>query len=413
MNQTPDFADRIAAAQDCLLESSEDELSTGRRRFLVDVASPPPTTPLRAWSLWVPIAVAAVGALAYVVIPQGAPSITAMSDGAELRSGAWVSSLDEVRSITFSDGTAVTLAEQSELRLADLDGQGAHLWLERGYADLDVVHTEDADWSISAGPYLVRVTGTRFGASWSPDRQELLVEMVEGSVFVTGPHLDGGQRVSDVGTLSVYLSEGRYQRTSGPLPEEEAVPRPIEEAAKGIDVEAPVRVVPVRAPRDAPEPVAVQVVTWKGLARQGNYAGALELAQEGGVDTILSGADSTDLYLFGDMARLAGEPELSQRAFSSLRVRFPGTQYAAEASFVLGKMAYDNDKDFRGAARWLQTHISEQPEGASVDDAMGLLMMSYERAGDRAAARVAAKEYLERFPSGKSVRQAKTYAKRR
>jgi outer membrane protein assembly factor BamD (BamD/ComL family) len=76
-------------------------------------------------------------------------------------------------------------------------------------------------------------------------------------------------------------------------------------------------------------------------------------------------------------------------------------------------MAYDNDKDFRGAARWLQTHISEQPEGASVDDAMGLLMMSYERAGDRAAARVAAKEYLERFPSGKSVRQAKTYAKRR
>jgi TolA-binding protein len=407
--QTPDFADRITAAQDSLLASSEDELSMGRRRFLAEAATPKAPSKRRAW----PVLVALAAVVAFVMIPQQSPSLTALSDGAELRPGSWISSLDETRLIAFSDGTAVTLDEQSEIRLAELDGDGAHLWLERGHADLDVVHAEGADWLISAGPYVVRVTGTRFGASWSPVRQELLVEMAEGSVFVTGPHLEGGQRVSDSGTLSVFLAEGRYQHTMGPLSdEEEGAPSVVEVEKETPVMDTPLRVERIREPLPSP-PVAVEVVTWKELAREGSYADALELAHEVGVDGILSGADSTDLYLFGDMARLAGKPELAGNAFVALRERFPGTRYASEASFVLGKMAYDNEKDFRSAARWLQTHISEQPDGTSVDDAMGLLMMSYDRVGDRAAARVVAKDYLERFPSGKSVRQAKTYAKRR
>ena len=410
MIQTPDFADRLAATQDQILECSEDELSTGRRRFLAVATTPTPAN-RRIWVV-VPVVACAAAATLVVAYTGNNPTLTATSNGVELLSGTWISSSDETAAIDFSDGTHVRLAEQSQVRLTEMNDFGAHLLLERGSAELDVVHTENADWSIAAGPFTVEVTGTQFGAEWSPERQELVVRMREGSVFVTGPHLEGGQRVTDVGTLSVSLFEGQYRLSSGPMPE--AVEKIALDEASVVEpvVEAPLRV-QRRSDAVVPKPVTVNVVTWKQLASEGNYAESLGLAQDVGVDTILQRSNSTDLYLFGDMARLAGDHRLAATAFESLRNRFPGTRYSTEASFVLGKMAYDHDADYRGAARWFQAHLEESPDGRSADDAMGLLMLSYDRVGDRPATRAAAKAYLERFPSGKSARQAKNFSKRR
>lgn len=412
MIQTPDFADRLADAQDQLLGAREDEISTGRARFLAATTASSRTVRPVIW-VAVPVMAAAAALALYAVAPthQGG-HLTATYAGDAVQAGTWISSADEAAAIDFSDGTHVVLSPASQVRIVDLDEDGAHLLLERGHAELDVVHTDTSDWSVAAGPFTVEVTGTHFGAEWSPERQELAVRMREGSVFVTGPHLEGGQRVAGEGTLSVSLMDGRYRISSGPLED------PVEaaDAAVEVDVSEPVEEAPVRVERRQVVPksaVEVKVLTWKQLASEGKYEQALGLAREVGVDTILQRSDSTDLYLFGDMARLAGDRTLAATSFESLRNRFPGTRYAAEASFVLGKMAYDQDADYRGAARWFKAHIDESPEGSSTEDAMGLLMLAYDRAGDRQAARETAKTYLERFPGGKSTRQAKNFAKRR
>ena len=411
MNQTPDFADRLAATQDQILHSSEDELTTARRRFLADAAVPSRSANRVVW-LAVPVSGLAMAAAAAAIFAMSSvePTLTATSNGGDVAVGDWISSPAGEVGIDFSDGTVITLATGSQARIVSMDTNGAHLLLERGHADLDVVHTGSADWSIAAGPFDVLVTGTHFGAEWSPEDQTLVIAMKEGSVVVSGPLLEGGQVVSDVGTLTVSLLDNHTQLTNDPLPKLAVV---VEEIVPEIATDAPLRVerrVPVIVP---PEPVDVLVVTWKDLAGKGKYSDALTLAREVGVDGILQRSDSMDLYLFGDMARLAKDYALARTSFESLRNRFPGTSYAAEASFMLGKMAYDQDQDFRGAVRWFGTHLEERPNGASAEDAMSLLMLSYDKAGDRTATRTAAKDYLDRFPKGKSATQAKSFTKRR
>jgi len=411
VNQTPDFADRLAATQDQILASSEDELATTRRRFLAAANAPARPANRMVW-VATPVVlttVAAAAAALLYVVTSVEPTLTATSAGANVAIGDWISSTGDDVGIAFSDGTQITLDAQSQARIVSMDSKGAHLLLERGHADLDVVHTGSADWSLTAGPFNVLVTGTHFGTDWSPEDQTLVIRMAEGSVVVTGPLLDGEQIVSDVGTLTVSLRDNRTQLTNGPLPEVAAV---VEEEPE-VEAEAPLRIERQLPPAPVEAQVDVSVVTWKDLAGDGKYKDALSLAREVGVDGILQRSNSTDLYLFGDMARLAGDYGLAGTSFESLRNRFPGTRYAAEASFMLGKMAYDQDKNYRGAASWLNIHLDERPNGASTEDAMALLMLSYDKAGDRPSTRSAARNYLDRFPKGKSASQAKTFSKRR
>ncbi len=412
VNQTPDFADRLASTQDQLLECGEDDLKTARGRFLAEANAPTKRANRAVWVAGPALVVlAAAAAAALYVVTSVETSLTATSQGADVAVGDWISSGADTVAIDFSDGTQIELDANSNARIVAMNADGARLLLERGHADLDVVHTGDADWSIAAGPFNVAVTGTHFGTEWSPEEQTLVIRMQEGSVLVFGPLLDDGQQVvSDVGTLTVSLRDGTTQLTMGPLPEVAAVVEvPVVEAAP----EAPLRVErPALNPAPTAAVVEVEVRSWKDLYGEGKYKEALRLAEEVGVDSILQRSNGTDLYLFGDNARLAGDSSLARTSFESLRNRFPGTSNAVEASWLLGKVAYDGG-DHRGAARWLRIHIDESPTGANSDQAMGLLMLSYDSAGDRPAARDAAKAYLARFPKGSYADTAKTLSKRR
>jgi hypothetical protein len=409
VNQNPDFADRLAAAQDFDLVGVEEELSTVRARFLAAAAAP--TEPANR-VVWIGVPVVAVAAAAALMVMTSAdPQLRATSQGVDVAVGDWISSVDGAVAIDFSDGTTITLEADSQARIVSIGAHGAHLLLERGHADLDVVHTDDADWSVAAGPFNVQVTGTHFGTEWSPEDQTLVIRMAHGSVVVTGPLLEGGQVVSDVGTLTVSLHDGLIQLTNGPIARVAVAPV-VDEVAPEIEVEAPLRV----ERRVSVAPVAVQVTaigSWKDLYARGKFKEAVVLAHELGVDEIIDRSSGDDLYLFGENARKARVYTLARRAFRSLRSSHAGTNRASDASFMLGKMAYDEGKDYRGAARWLSTHLDERPNGPTSEDAMYLLMSSYDKAGDRAAARVAAKKYLERFPKGKSAGTAKTLSKRR
>ncbi|HEY8073270.1 MAG TPA: FecR family protein [Labilithrix sp.] len=97
--------------------------------------------------------------------------------------------------LAFSDGTNIRLAPLAKARVSEVGPNGARVLLESGVVHAEVVHRPDAHWSVDAGPFEVRVTGTKFDVAWDPSEASIVVELREGSVVVTGCTLGEGRRV--------------------------------------------------------------------------------------------------------------------------------------------------------------------------------------------------------------------------
>jgi len=81
--------------------------------------------------------------------------------------GAYVSPpANTAWALSFSEGSVVELAPLSRGRVTRTTTHGAEVLLETGRAKVDVLHRADSDWTILAGPYTVRVTGTSFDVSF-------------------------------------------------------------------------------------------------------------------------------------------------------------------------------------------------------------------------------------------------------
>ena len=92
--------------------------------------------------------------------------------------------------LRFSDGSNLTFRSGSSGRLRRLGGDGAEVFLEQGRLEAHVVHTPSTLWLVHAGPYRVRVTGTRFAVVWLAARLD--VSLFEGSVVIDGAVLGAG-----------------------------------------------------------------------------------------------------------------------------------------------------------------------------------------------------------------------------
>src|SRR5262249_9301985 len=88
--------------------------------------------------------------------------------------------------LTFSDGTVLHVEPSSRARVVDIDEHGASISLESGLLRADVVHTSHSAWKLIAGPFAIRVTGTRFDVRWDSASQKFSVAVREGSVGVSG-----------------------------------------------------------------------------------------------------------------------------------------------------------------------------------------------------------------------------------
>ena len=66
--------------------------------------------------------------------------------------------------ITFSDGSTLRLAPAARLRVAEVAPEGARVLVESGAVHVSVVHatTRETRWAVEAGPFEIRVTGTKF-----------------------------------------------------------------------------------------------------------------------------------------------------------------------------------------------------------------------------------------------------------
>jgi transmembrane sensor len=330
-------------------------------------------------------------------------SVTIGESSAAPLVGAWLGAPDRSPlSLDFSDGSRFELTPKSKARVTEL-GSSARVELANGSLHVRVVPHRAAAWHIDAGPFGVRITGTRFVVSYDPAREVFELAMDEGEVelsgcvFGKGRKLAGGQRVRAscrTKELAVGYRDVAPSRVTAPEAEVASNTPPALTTAPSSEPE-------VNSPGHvASAPPAPAPLSWQPLARAGKYREAYAELGRLGFEEECKRASSDALGLLADVARKARAPRKAEHALLVLRRRFPGSSDAAIAAFTLGRLEFDEFHGYTKAADWFRTYLKEQPNGAMAREALGRLLEAAYRAGDAASARALSERYLREYPSG-------------
>jgi hypothetical protein len=349
------------------------------------------------WELAAGALVAAV-ALVVLVVWRGRPELLSASwrGGVELRAASSVAAGERSEAIDFSDGSRVLLEPKASARVVRLEPRRAELSLNDGRLEASVRHRDGVSWSIVAGPYEVRVVGTKFTVDWQQTSQTLHVAVSEGRVRVTG---------GELGAVPVELAPGQHlERRPAPPAVVSAAPAPEPRAAASVAAEPPAPPVVVSAPSPAP--------TVGELASAGKYREALALAEARGFERVVRELPEGELLALGNAARYAGSAARGRQAMLALRERFPGRPAAELAALYLAKIAEQLDKNPKEAARWLRVFLAESPTGSLAADARASLLSILLSSGDTAGAGAVARDYLRHHPNGPVADRARLVVSR-
>jgi len=258
--------------------------------------------------------------------------------------------------------------------------------LERGSLKADVVHGQTTKWRFDAGPFSIRVLGTKFDLAWDSSRERFALTLTDGSVAVTGPKLQTRCLVRAGQRLEIELTAGKGSGPCiAPEPEAQATMKP-EVTHKTIVEPTPSAV--------SPPP------SWQTLAARGQYEAAWTAVSTTGFEQLKQRASAPDLIVLADLARFARRSDQATRAFLELRQRFAGSAEASHAAFLLGRIAADQQGAPLRGADWFSTYLSEQPNGPFASEALGRLLECQNRAGQLALSRKTAARYLQLYPTG-------------
>lgn len=371
--------------------------------------------PVRLWLLLG--ALGATSATALVLTQAGrdhaAPEPRALAytvEGGAVDDGGYIRAFAATGArLRFAEGTELHLRPGARGRLGRIDGHGARFAIEQGEAEVKVTPLPNARWLVDAGPFLIAVRGTTFTASWDGATERLDVDMSKGLVSVTGPVADGEVAVRAGQHLTVNVAR------------KEVVLRPVEsrppaatapsDAPAVADRTARPRVEPVhRAASSLPRARTAEVRrSWVAALAAGDLDGILRDAEARGVATALAEASASELAALADAARYRRRDELARQVLLAERARFPASERAHDAAFLLGRL---DDLGARGrvqAIEWYDRYLNEVPRGAYAAEALGRKMVATENTRGRAAARAIAQEYLRRFPTGTYASTARAY----
>ena len=287
--------------------------------------------------------------------------------------------------VVFSDGSRIRMSPTTGARIAGVNADGAHLVLERGLLDVDVVHRVGAAWTIKAGPYEVAITGTAFSMSWDSD--ELTVAMIRGSVVVKGPLATPGVSVLAGEKFSV-----RERDHSLSIVDQVRAPDPVEHEGR------PVRTGSAQSQEPAPRPSGAGQ-SWSARVASGDYRSVLREAEQKDLDATLINGPLADLAALADAARYLRRDDIARRALVAERSRFPHSSEAHAAAFLLARLL-EEEGDILGAASGYDRYLRESPRGSFAQEAMGRELALLRGRGDRTAALPVAQRYLREFPFG-------------
>jgi TolA-binding protein len=358
---------------------------------------------------------AVVIAVGVFVVARASSPLAFTSDGALGSLETWVAAPKErAVPIRFSDGTRLRVDPSSRVRVVSVDQHGASIALENGSVHAEVVHTPESVWRMIAGPLTVRVTGTRFDLRWSALTEEFSITVEEGSVAVAGAVVGAEQSVRAGETLRVSVGARRLELTNGPQPSNSATPRASPRSASSAESgssELDRAAAAPAAPAAQPPSSGARVPDWRELARSGSLRNAFAAAEASGFVAACEAASAAELLELGDAARLSGRPDRAIHALLALRGRYPADPRRAAAAFMLGKIAFDQTRNYAQAAEWFRTSIREQPGGSLVREASGRLLEALQKSGDTMGARRAAQDYLARYPGGPHMDLARSLSR--
>ncbi len=420
-----DLSDRLSRLGEAVAGADgpdRDAIADARRRFVRGEPSRRAVVRRRRRTVVLAAAAAALFAAGGVALSRTATGATGREPAAvvsyragEVEGGAgqWFAAGEEALPVRFSEGTRIEVQPEARVRVSDLRARGASVDVERGHIEARVTHAPGADWLFRAGPYGVRVTGTRFALRWDAASEHLEVRMLEGSVEVSGPMLERPQAVVAGQTLQAWVGEERVEIRRGAREDEEAElfappgssaqARPVGAGASAAGPAPSVSPAGASAAAIPAEPASATPQTaptaraeardpeWRRALADGSHAEALAAAERAGFARVLRSAEPRELYRLADAARLTGRPERAREALVTLRT---GHHERGRSAFLLGRIAADAG-DRAEAVRWLRTYLREDPDGPLAEPALGRLIEL-----DATNARDLAEQYLARFPSG-------------
>jgi hypothetical protein len=299
--------------------------------------------------------------------------------------------------LRFSEGSHVVLQPRARGRVSQTSRHGATMVLEDGRAHAEIIHRDDTDWRVLAGPFVVGIKGTTFDVAFDVATQTFELKMQSGSVRVTGPGLKEPIEVRNDQRL-VLSAKGA----------DDAVARP--EAPSVVSgppatTPPPTTTASSQCSAAASEPAAPQhrvstteSETFSQLVARGQHQKVVELAEKLGFDSTIASVSRTDLLALGNAARFAGRTNLSVTAYRAVRERFARSSEATAAAFFLGRLSEASNPT--QSIAWYERYVTDAPSGVWVAEALGRRMAILSETRSGPAAQAAAKEYLQRFPSG-------------
>lgn len=393
------------------------EDATGRRRLMVATEDRLPVRRFRYASrvrpLWLAgfasLAIAAAGGL---YLHWQARALTYRVEGGAILAANYVEAKPDTRAnVKFSDGTEIDARPGARLRIDETRSDGARVFVERGTAAARVKHRERSRWMFVAGPFDVRVIGTKFDLNWDPDAQAVSLTLHEGAVEVHSPvgqsHcvVRAGQRFRAslrTGTMTlenIEQSVARAPASTPPAwePTEARASQAPEPRAKpvGRATSSKSRASELAPPRE-----------WMKLVRSGAFQAVVDAALSTDLDTLLSQRSAAEVRALADAARYTNKNDLAERSLLALRERFPHSRDSAAAAFLLGRTS-ESRGQFERAERWYRQYADESPSGEYAADALAGRMRSVAGHSGDVAAEALAREYVRRFPRGVHVEAAK------
>lgn len=328
----------------------------------------------------------------------------------------WAAGAEPV-TLSFSDGSLLVLQKRGEAIVNRVGSRGADVRLARGELRADVQHTGRSAWHVSAGPFVVNVTGTRFSTSWQPAEGRLVVTLREGRVVVGGAMLGEGVPMQPGQQLEAQLSTGRYTVAPvGALADQDAAGAPDEVGEVGVVTSGAVPVIP-DPPKGSGDVIpavrAPNPPSWRTLAAAGRADEAYDAAERFGWERLCARARAPELAELGDLARWARHPGRAKQVFTALLERFPDDPRVPDAVFALGVIAADDETAPDRAAHLFRRYGQSWPDGILAAAAAGRLLEAELAMGDVDGAHATAQEYLRRFPNGPHAALAHRSADRR
>jgi transmembrane sensor len=385
--------------------SEHEELRRARKAFLLEFANRhvkglSAGTKSRGRGLWRLALAASLGAAAVATVLSW-PRATSFHVGESHagRLGDLIEAMDgRPTPLQFSEGSRLLLHEGGKLRVLSFDAEAARVLVEDGVLDVSVAHQKSRKtrWDFEAGPYRVKVTGTKFRMAFHSRSQHFTLSTEEGQVVVSDGCQQTSRTVSAGENVDLTCPPVReeppsvgHAGTSAPAPAE-APPQPEQEAA-----------------RERTRPAVHTDAAWRGLLESGRLSEGLAAAKHQGLQRVCRLAMAQELLTLADAGRLFGSAADAIAPLRVLRQRFPGSTDAATAAFRLGLIAYEKQHAYAEAAQWFEIYMRDQPSGPLMGDSFGRLMQARSRAGDTQRARLDAQQYLRRFPEGPYALEAR------